>query len=149
MPRIKKGIISVAWVIGILHCMGMGVVLGQSQIKFELQLCLTSHSFQRKRTFYTDKPRRVDRPPEPGLADADAFCYQSIRQSSASWYTCKNHSLPGAHGAHNLSCPVAIHSGGRRFICLSIADADVRSHVHMTSAKILGFLTLSPLSLSP
>ena len=57
---------------GILHCIGMGVVLGQSQIQFKLQLCLTSHSFQRKRTFYTDKPRRVDRPPEPALADADA-----------------------------------------------------------------------------
>ena len=73
VPRIKKGIISVAWVMGILHCIGMGVVLGQSQIQFELQLCLTSHSFQRKRTFYTDKPRRVDRPPEPALAHADAL----------------------------------------------------------------------------
>ena len=33
VPRIKKGIISVAWVMGILHCIGMGVVLGQSQIR--------------------------------------------------------------------------------------------------------------------
>ena len=71
----KKGIISVAWVMGILHCIGMGVVLGQSQIQFELQLCLTSHSFQRIRTIICHRftqINRVNRPPEPALADADA-----------------------------------------------------------------------------
>ena len=60
---------------GILHCIGMGVVLGQSQIQFELQLCLTSHSFQRIRTIICHRftqINRVNRPPEPALADADA-----------------------------------------------------------------------------
>ena len=59
---------------GILQCIGMGVdvvVPGQSQIATGL----TSHNFQRIRTIISHRftqIKRVNRPPELALADADA-----------------------------------------------------------------------------